>query len=302
MPDDMLSQIEEHFHPDDMLSQIEEHFHVLALGEKGLDLGKILSTDTSVKILETVHNSDQLVGLAASDISEAIGVGRTTVIYHLGRMLDSGLVKINPVLQDENTWTKFWNLYRNSTDLSKSRSMVKEVLASIATLSLESDYRRVKKTGSLLGTFGAFLIALSFLFQTPVFLSLANSVGIAQQQPFALEAVDFYQEPPAGLEKDSLSSSPIEEETEDRMGKAAMENKVLDAERSEAYEETNEADAKRVTLESQALTQAGGAQPPISQNEFRSASTVFMYAGILLIGSYLSLLLFSYRRKRQVHG
>jgi hypothetical protein len=180
--------------------------------------------------------------------------------------------------------------------------MVKEVLASIATLSLESDYRRVKKTGSLLGTFGAFLIALSFLFQTPVFLSLANSVGIAQQQPFALEAVDFYQEPPAGLEKDSLSSSPIEEETEDRMGKAAMENKVLDAERSEAYEETNEADAKRVTLESQALTQAGGAQPPISQNEFRSASTVFMYAGILLIGSYLSLLLFSYRRKRQVHG
>jgi hypothetical protein len=181
--------------------------------------------------------------------------------------------------------------------------MVKEVLASIATLSLESDYRRVKKTGSLLGTLGAFLIALSFLFQTPVFLSIANSLGIAEPRPsLALEAADFYQEPPTGLEKNSLSSAPIEEETEDIMGKAAMENKVLDVERSEAYEETKGADAKRVTLESQTLSQAGEAQPPVLQNEFRSASTVFMYAGILLIGSYLGLLLFSYRRKKQVLG
>jgi DNA-binding transcriptional ArsR family regulator len=191
---------------DDMLSQIEEHFHVVPLGEKSLDFGKILSSETSVKVLEVVYNSDTSVGVSATDISEALGVGRTTVIYHLGRMQESGLVTINPVLQSNDSWTCFWELYRRrnaevskeqfnqihaarmngvklyvptkkgflvlpSTDVKESRSMVKDVLTSITGLAVERDYGRMKKTTSLLGTLGLLFVALSFAFQMPLFQS-----------------------------------------------------------------------------------------------------------------------------------
>lgn len=99
-------------HEDDMLTQIEEHFHVLPLGEKSRGFGKILSTETGVKILEALYNGDTGVGLSASQISEGLGVGRTTVIYHLGRMQESGLIHINPILQDDKSWNRFWDQYR----------------------------------------------------------------------------------------------------------------------------------------------------------------------------------------------
>jgi DNA-binding transcriptional ArsR family regulator len=189
---------------DDMLSQIEEHFHVVPLGEKSLDFGKILSTETSVKVLESVYNGDSSVGISATEISEALGVGRTTVIYHLGRMQESGLVTINPVLQSENSWTRFWDLYRRrnadvskeqfnqihaarmngvklyvptkkgflvlpSTDVKESKTMVKEVLTTITSLAIEGDYRKMRKATSILGTLGVLFIALSFAFQMPFF-------------------------------------------------------------------------------------------------------------------------------------
>ncbi len=189
---------------EDMLSQIEEHFHVVPLGEKSLDFGKILSTETSVKVLESVYNGDSSVGISATEISEALGVGRTTVIYHLGRMQESGLVTINPVLQSEDSWTRFWDLYRRrnadvskkqfnqihaarmngvklyvptkkgflvlpSTDVKESKTMVKEVLTTITSLAIEGDYRKVRKATSILGTLGVLFIALSFAFQMPFF-------------------------------------------------------------------------------------------------------------------------------------
>ena len=107
---------------DNMLTQIEEHFHVLPLGEKSLGFGKILSTETSVKILEALYSCDTGVGLSASQISENLGVGRTTVIYHLGRMQESELIEINPILKDDRSWNQFWELYRQrNTALSQDQ-------------------------------------------------------------------------------------------------------------------------------------------------------------------------------------
>ncbi len=199
---------------DNILSRIEEYFHVLPLGEKSLDFGKILSTGTSVEILEAVYNSDAKVGLSASEISKAIGVGRTTVIYHLGRMQESGLVKINPNLENEDNWNKFWNLYRSrnaevskeqfnklhtsrmngiklfvptkkgflvlpSTDEKESMSMAKEALTSIITSAVDRDYRSIKRTTSILGTIGLLLITLSFMFQMPFFQYSEGATGPA---------------------------------------------------------------------------------------------------------------------------
>ena len=189
-----------------MLSQIEEHFHVLPLSEKSIGFGKILSTDTSLKILEAVYKSDKRVGISSSEVSEMLGIGRTTVLYHLARMQDSGLLETNPILKNDDSWNNFWKLYKNrgadlsaeqfnrihdarmngvklfvptkkgflflpSTDIDESKSIVQEMLTSINRLAIEGSYKRVKKASSLAGTVGLLLITLSFLFQAPVFLN-----------------------------------------------------------------------------------------------------------------------------------
>ena|GEM_PF-6096737 len=208
-----------------MLTQIEEHFHVLPLGEKSLDFGKILSTETSVKILEALYSCDTDVGVSASQISESLGLGRTTVIYHLGRMQESGLIRINPILKNDKSWNRFWNLYRQkSTDFSpdqfgrvhtarmngvklyvptkkgflllpsasikESRSMVRDVLESISQLALEDNYQRMKKASSIMGTLGVLFIALSLAFQMP-FLQLDSTpeTSFAPSSPLPAESL-----------------------------------------------------------------------------------------------------------------
>jgi DNA-binding transcriptional ArsR family regulator len=183
---------------DDTLSRMEERFHILHLGEKSLGLGKILSSDTSIKILETVYKSDSNVGVSASEISKELGVGRTTVLYHLGRMQKRGLVKVNPVLEHDEKWKKFWDLYRKkglevskeqfnrlhdarmngiklyiptkkgflvmpSTDAKEGRTMAKEALASITAPAVEGGYRKMAKTASVFGILGLLFIAASML-------------------------------------------------------------------------------------------------------------------------------------------
>ena len=50
---------------------------------------------------------------------------------------------------------------------------------------IESDYKKLEKTSSLLGTIGAFLIALSFIIQAPF---IQSGTGPLQTQYFAQEA------------------------------------------------------------------------------------------------------------------
>ncbi len=224
-----------------MLQRMEDYFHVLHLGEKSLDLGKILSSDTSIKILEAVYNGDADVGLSASDISKALGVGRTTVIYHLGRMQERGLVKINPILDDEETWKKFWDLYRKkgidiekeqfdklhnarmngvklfiptkkgflvlpSTDVKLGQSMVMEAMTSITAPVLESDYKKVAKSTSLFGILGLLFIALSVMLPGLPFLQFPG--GAMEASPSISELSD-YASAPMATEAPSMTMAPV---------------------------------------------------------------------------------------------
>jgi DNA-binding transcriptional ArsR family regulator len=321
---------------DDMLSQIEEHFHVLSLGEKSLDFGKILSTDTSVKILEAVYNSDHAVGASAPEISEVLGVGRTTVIYHLGRMLESGLVKINPVLKTEEDWKRFWNHYRNrdtdvtreqfnqvhdarmngvklfvptkkgflvlpSTDVKESRSMVKEVLASITTLAVEGDYKKLKKTTSLLGTVGALLIAISFLFQLP----------FLQQSQLGMASVALEGKSMTGGEEFAAGGSPATAPTATTPPVVALAESVAaeksasapsaedSAEKSDlAVEEGQRLDVKRSEEASETVVSSTVQSVSATADKGALTFNAVMLVGTLFVGSFFGFLVYSYIRKK----
>ncbi|MFV2040514.1 MAG: winged helix-turn-helix domain-containing protein [Candidatus Hydrothermarchaeales archaeon] len=299
---------------DPMLTQIEEHFHVLPLGEKSLAFGKILSTETSVKILESLYNCDTGVGLSASQISENLGVGRTTVIYHLGRMQENGLIQINPILQDDKSWNRFWDEYRQrttglsqdqfksvhsarmngvklyvptkkgflllpSTSVKESRSMVRDVLASISTLAVESNYQRMKKASSVLGTLGLLFIALSLAFQIPFLQTGFESSRAAA--PLAGDAVVMEQ---ASGGASSLDSALPAAASQERFDEQQSMEKTAAAPSSEDLTASDEARS----------------QPQVS--ETRRASPVpalLLYTGILLLGSFIGFLAFGVVRKRR---
>ncbi|RMF91254.1 MAG: ArsR family transcriptional regulator [Methanobacteriota archaeon] len=283
---------------DDMLSRLEEHFHVLPLGEKSHGLGKVLSTETGVRVLEAVYRSDPDVGVSAAEISKRLGVGRTTVLYHLGRMLESGLVEINPVLKSEEGWRRFWNLYRSggahltkeqfnhlheahmngiklfvprkkgflvlpSTDAGESRSMMLDLLSSITAPVRETDYGRLKKTSSLLGTVGVLLIALSFLFQTPLFSSMAGTAPATGR--VAVEEAAMYAAPAAP--------------SSDAAGSSSVEKSMVAGERAPAPSP---------------LEERGVAASPV----LLWISRASLYLGILFSGSAFGFLVFWYSRRR----
>jgi DNA-binding transcriptional ArsR family regulator len=337
---------------DNMLSQIEEHFHVLPLGEKSLDFGKILSTDTSVKILESVYNGDDKVGISASEISESLEVGRTTVIYHLGRMHESGLISINPMLKSDESWKKFWTLYKNrnaevtkeqfnkihnarmngiklfvptkkgflflpATDVRESRSMVSEVLTSIATLAVENDYKRLKKTSSLLGTVGAVLIALSFLLQAPFIQSGSGPMEklfFAQDAP-AIESAASPAESPSNLFTSSPAPPPEPGEGKGmaetlaapstEMAELAVEESLdlADGE-SEVLEKRSEDTFDRSEIEPRVTEDISSGEAPLTLVATSPLprtivySKALLYLGIMMVGSFLGFLLFSSYRKK----
>ncbi|GBE56751.1 helix-turn-helix domain protein [archaeon BMS3Bbin16] len=297
---------------DPMLTQIEEHFHVLPLGEKSLAFGKILSTETSVKILEALYNCDTDVGLSASQISENLGVGRTTVIYHLGRMQENGLIQINPILQDDKSWNRFWDQYRQrntglsqdqfksvhsarmngiklyvptkkgflllpSTSIRESRSMVRDVLASISALAVEGDYQRMKKASTLLGTLGLLFIALSLAFQMPFLHSGFESPRAA-----------------VSLAGDTAKMEQLTESSAIEPSQPAMApSQELDGQRS--VEKTAAAPSSEDSIASDEARN----QLKVSETKRASrASALLLYTGILLLGSFIGFLAFSIVRKR----
>jgi DNA-binding transcriptional ArsR family regulator len=324
---------------DDTLLQIEEHFHVLPLGEKSQDLGKILSTETSVKILENVYTSGGDVGISASKISELMGVGRTTVLYHLGRMLESGLLQINPILANEDSWNKFWDLYRSgntkmsveefnqvhtarmngvklymptkkgflvlpSIELIEGKSMVNEVLTSLTSLAVDRDYRRLKKTSSLLGTLGALLIALSFVFQMPYFQ--------ADQafQPYSsdLSGEEMLLQEKLNLEGASSPPPDVVKQTPDRSSSTALAPAVGLSSESEdladGVDSVAPLEPESVAahdLPVQTKEEEGRQQVQLRalwEENQNPAPTIFLFAGTLFIGAFVGFLIYSRSRQK----
>jgi hypothetical protein len=331
---------------DEMFSRIEDYFHILPLGEKSLDFGKILSTDTSLKIIESVYNSDSKVGLSASEISNMLGVGRTTVIYHLGRMHESGLVKINPNLENEEKWKKFWKEYRErstnlsreqferlhtarmsgvklfvptkkgflilpSSDVRESRSMVKEALSSITLPAIEGDYKKMRKSTSVLGALGLIFIALSFFFQIPYFqqfqgmeLSGAFDGPQMQESTFDYEnkaaAAPPSPEPPNALIEGGLAEKIGQEETRD-IGITEESAMGLESKKEpERIENTPVPAVDEMEVSKESEIDFNGQTRIISpgfSNYISFLPQIFLFVGIFFIGSFLSFLLYQrYRR------
>lgn len=210
----------------EFLSTVEEHFHVLPLGEESQDLGKILSTDTSLAILKEIYGSDPLVGVSAQSISNALGMGRTTVLYHLNRMVESGVIRLHPALLDSTSWEDFWRLFRSrdagvskeqfedihrahikgvklyvpakkgililpSTDQVESQSLFKEMVASMSRVTAK---RKATPISSALGILGVIFIALSFFMSQP---NMHNSL----QSPPEIRGADQGLQEMTGAEK-----------------------------------------------------------------------------------------------------
>jgi len=320
---------------DDVLSRIEEHLHVLPLGEKSLDFGKILSTDTSVRILEAAYQSDSKVGVSAAEISGLLGLGRTTVLYHLGRMQESGLLQVNPVLQSEDSWQKFWNLYRSrdanveakqfnklhharmngiklfvptkrgflvlpSTDLKESRSMMGEVLATITNLALERDYGRMRKTTALLGSIGVMLILFSFLLELPFFQGVDFGTGPPFYGAQRMQELDLQsatpgitpplESPESDLAGKSASAAPAAESVE-AAGPAADKTPVKDSEKT-----------VDMTVSTSPPLTMSGPDRYVSSNRLDLVSKGFLLAGILFLGSFLGLFIYSRRQAARIHS
>lgn len=310
---------------DDVLSRMEEHFHVLHLGEKSRDFGKVLSTDTGIKILETVYSSDNKVGLSASEISKVLGMGRTTAIYHLSRMQESGLIKINPILEHDEKWEEFWSLYKKksadvskeqfsklhdahmngvklfvstkkgflilpSTDVKEGQSIVKEALASVTAPAVEKDYKKLAKSTSLLGTVGLLFIALSFLLQGLPFLQY--DAGGEAPASFMKAPENAYAsglgEP--GVEGDQASPaatmSPSQETLQEERAYADVENKKITE------------DLSQVKAVSTPKGQSTIQEEAKRADKMEIISRVFAYVGTLLLGSVLGFLFYSYVRRR----
>jgi DNA-binding transcriptional ArsR family regulator len=309
---------------DDMLSRMEDYFHILHLGEKSLDLGKILSSDTSIKILENVYNGDADVGLSASDISEALDVGRTTVIYHLGRMQERGLVKINPILEDDELWKKFWDLYRKkgidvkkeqfdklhnakmngvklfvptkkgflvlpSTDMKLGQSMVMEALNSITAPVLESDYKKVAKSSSIFGILGLLLIALSLLFTGLPYLQFSSSAATS------LSPIEdaSYAAAPATMAPATTKAPEMTTALESKPKYTSPGGGGYGGDYGDLAEEKEE-----VTNISESKKEPVTRTDSKTENKGSHTPKILSYLGTLLLGSVLMFLFYSYIRRK----
>lgn len=164
--------------------------------------------------------------------------------------------------------TKKGFLVLPSTSVKESRSIVRDVLASISTLAVEGDYQRMKKASSVMGTLGLLFIALSLAFQTPFLQS--------------------------GVES-SLAPAPL------AGGDSAVESSLPAVASQEALDEKRsvEKSATAPSSEDSIASDEAQTQPIVSESKRASlAPALLLYTGILLLGSFVGLLAFSVIRKR----
>jgi len=187
---------------EELVARVEEHLHILPLGERSRELGKVLSNETGRRVLEAIYSSDSAVGLSAQEISRRLGVSRTAVLYHLTRMMECGLVRINPVLETEVSWKGFWERYRRGRggvsrdqfnrlhearmkgvklfvprakgfllipglDDEAGRAFLANLLSTMASLREAALVKGARRATSILGALGVVLLLLSFALQWP---------------------------------------------------------------------------------------------------------------------------------------
>ncbi len=183
---------------DEVLARVERYFNVILLGEKSAGFGKVLSSETGTNILELMSGSSSKVGLSATEVSESLGIGRTTVLYHLDRMKESGMVEVNRHLASEQNWNAFWEeckkgttdysreefnrlhdaklrgeklfvttkkgvLFMPSSDKSSGHAMIAEAFAPLVSPGAERSYKRALSGSATLGVLGIMLLAFSFV-------------------------------------------------------------------------------------------------------------------------------------------
>jgi len=313
---------------EDFLNSLERHFTIALLDKKAQDVGKVLASEKSLQILEALSENHDTAGMTASELSERLGIARTTVIYHLGRLQEHGLVELNPLLTQ---WDDFWEDYRKGRsgiskeefnrihgakmkgeklymptrrgvlflptgDPQAGEAMVREAIIAVTTPQAAA-YRDTIKRASAVGILGIFLLAVSFLY-TP-----ALPVAPMEAAPMMAAAGEF--EP-------AEKAMPLEEPTEEAVEKAPLVvvgcgggdyPAAADAAegRAEETEEKKEVRPPETTApaprEETVLAQSEG---PERADYIRPA---LKYAGVFLIGIAFALGLGAYRsRETLAHG
>ncbi|MEM2122663.1 MAG: winged helix-turn-helix domain-containing protein [Candidatus Bathyarchaeia archaeon] len=92
-----------------MIRGLEERFQVLYLDERSANLGEVISSKTGIKVVETLYRCAGRVGLSASELSERVGAPRTTILHHLYKLTEAGLVEVHPLLRRDIDWKRFWS-------------------------------------------------------------------------------------------------------------------------------------------------------------------------------------------------
>lgn len=91
-----------------MMGGLEERFQVIYLDERSVSLGEVISSKTGSRVMEILYRYAGRVGLSASELSERIGAPRTTILHHLYKLMEAGIVEVNPLIRRDIDWKKFW--------------------------------------------------------------------------------------------------------------------------------------------------------------------------------------------------
>lgn len=92
-----------------MIRGFDERFQILYLDDRSVSLGEVISSKTGIKVVETLYRYAGRIGLSASELSEKVGAPRTTVLHHLYKLMEAGIVEAHPLLRRDLDWKRFWS-------------------------------------------------------------------------------------------------------------------------------------------------------------------------------------------------
>lgn len=316
---------------EDFLKKVESHFTIHFMGDGTGGLGKVLASETSLKILDTLSQGDDEIGVTAAELSKSLGIARTTVIYHLGRLQETGLAALNPALSD---WEPFWEDYRKGrsriskedfnrihgakmkgeklylptrkgvlflpTDQATGEAILMDAFTAINQPQVET-YQNSLKSAAATGLLGIFFLAVSFMF-TPGMVPLpgiaSDYAPLAEPAPVAEMAAApmaaMVEEVPTEAEMATLTvtgDGDVPQST--RMEKSAAQD--MAAEEREVVEE-EPATTTEMPHESPTPQVYEPAPREIGLGSY--IYPVMKYLGVLLMGVALAMAITAYRQGR----